>query len=128
MKGMTIIVKKITQIMIGFIFLYGFYIILQGHLSPGGGFGGGAILAGAFILLVIAFGADAKLLKSKEARASLFEALGILLFIIMAMGALLLGYKTGFLPVFFKNFLDKGIAGNLVSGRCPVCHFPGVFH
>lgn len=115
MKGMTIIVKKVTQIMAGLVFMYGFYIILHGHLTPGGGFGGGTILTGAFILLILANGVDSKLLKSKEAMSSFFEALGILFFIITAMGALLLCCKLDFLPVFFVNFLAKGIPGKLLS-------------
>jgi multisubunit Na+/H+ antiporter MnhB subunit len=40
MKGMTIIVKKTTQLMAGLVFLYGIYIIVHGHLTPGGGFAG----------------------------------------------------------------------------------------
>jgi len=54
MKGMTIIVKKITQLMAGLVFLYGIYIIVHGHLTPGGGFAGGTIMAGSFILLAVA--------------------------------------------------------------------------
>ncbi len=115
MKGMTIIVKKVTQIIAGLVFMYGFYIILQGHLSPGGGFGGGTILTGAFILLLLANGVDSKLLKSKEATAGFFEAIGILLFIIMAISGLLLCCNLNMLPVFFKNFLAKGIPGELLS-------------
>jgi multicomponent Na+:H+ antiporter subunit B len=33
-----------------FIILFGFYIILNGHTSPGGGFQGGAILSSVFIV------------------------------------------------------------------------------
>ena len=34
-----------------FIFLYGIYVILNGHLSPGGGFSGGSIIgAGSLVL------------------------------------------------------------------------------
>lgn len=33
-----------------FIIIFGFYIILNGHTSPGGGFQGGAILASVFII------------------------------------------------------------------------------
>ena len=40
MRGMTLIVKTITALLIGFILLFGFYVILTGHLSPGGGFAG----------------------------------------------------------------------------------------
>ena len=88
---------------------------MHGHLTPGGGFGGGTILTGAFILLILAFGINSKLLKCKEARASFFEALDILLFIIMAIGGLLLCCKINILPVFFNNFLAKGIPGKLIS-------------
>ena len=41
MKGMTIIVKTITSWVKMLIFLFGIYIILFGHLTPGGGFAGG---------------------------------------------------------------------------------------
>lgn len=32
------------------ILIFGIYIIINGHISPGGGFQGGAILAGVFII------------------------------------------------------------------------------
>ena len=38
------------------ILIFGAYIVMNGHLSPGGGFAGGAILAGAFILYLNAYG------------------------------------------------------------------------
>lgn len=38
------------------IFIFGIYIVLNGHLSPGGGFSGGAILGAGLILYVSAFG------------------------------------------------------------------------
>lgn len=112
---MTIIVKKITQIIAGPIFLYGLYIVAQGHLSPGGGFAAGSFIAGAFILLVLAYGDKLRHLKTEEFESSLIETLGILFFIITALGALLLSIRLGFIPVFFKNFLTKGIPGNLFS-------------
>lgn len=38
------------------IFIFGIYIILNGHLSPGGGFSGGAIIGAGLILYTSAFG------------------------------------------------------------------------
>lgn len=67
MEGMSSIVKKVSQLMAGLIFMYGIYIILHGHLTPGGGFAGGAIIAGAFILLILAFGSVPSSLKKKWA-------------------------------------------------------------
>ena len=51
MKGMSLIVKNITNVAIGFIFIYGIYIVLHGHLTPGGGFAGGVIIAGIIVTL-----------------------------------------------------------------------------
>ncbi len=38
------------------IFIFGIYVILNGHLSPGGGFSGGSIIGAGLILYVAAFG------------------------------------------------------------------------
>lgn len=38
------------------IFIFGIYVVLNGHLSPGGGFSGGAIIGAGLILYVSAFG------------------------------------------------------------------------
>jgi multisubunit Na+/H+ antiporter MnhB subunit len=110
MEGMSTIVKKMTQLLAGLIFMYGIYIILHGHLSPGGGFAGGAIIAGSFILLILAFGSSALNLKKEVAGSSNTESLAILMVAIMAIMALLFGAK-----VFFFNFLPKGTPGQLLS-------------
>lgn len=50
------ILQKMTLVLVPVIFLYGFYIILNGHLSPGGGFSGGAVIGAGLILYVTTFG------------------------------------------------------------------------
>ncbi|MFZ0473543.1 MAG: MnhB domain-containing protein, partial [Bacteroidales bacterium] len=85
MKGMTIIVKKTTQLIAGIIFLYGIYIIIHGHLTPGGGFAGGVILAGSFILLILANGSDFLNLVREESGSTLYENLSILVFLFLAL-------------------------------------------
>jgi multicomponent Na+:H+ antiporter subunit B len=110
MEGMSVIVKKVSQLLSGLIFTYGVYIILHGHLTPGGGFAGGAIIAGVFILLILAFGSS-HLRLTKEARgSSTTESVAILGVILVALMAMFLRGK-----VFFTNFLAKGVAGTLVS-------------
>ena len=81
MEGMSTIVKRIAPLLAGLIFLYGIYIILHGHLTPGGGFAGGAIIAGAFILLILAFGSSALNLKKEVAGSSNTESIAILMVI-----------------------------------------------
>ncbi|MFH1433050.1 MAG: MnhB domain-containing protein [archaeon] len=52
---MDLIIKTVTRVMFPFIILFGTYIAFHGHLSPGGGFPAGAIIATAFTLLVLTF-------------------------------------------------------------------------
>jgi len=40
----------LSRILFPFIVVFGFYVIVNGHLSPGGGFQGGAILATAVLI------------------------------------------------------------------------------
>jgi len=110
MEGMSTIVKKVTQLIAGLIFMYGIYIILHGHLTPGGGFAGGAIIAGAFILQILAFGTSSLNLKKEVAGTSNTESIAILMVVLLAIMALFLGAG-----VFFTNYLPKGTAGELVS-------------
>src|SRR4030042_1471685 len=110
MKGMTLIIKKTTQLIAGLVFLYGIYIIIHGHLTPGGGFAGGVIIAGAFILLILANGSDFMKLTKEEMGSTMYENLAILVVTFLAVSGLLLGAKT-----FFLNWLPKGNLGELVS-------------
>jgi multicomponent Na+:H+ antiporter subunit B len=49
------IVKGGVRLMVPFIQLFGLYIIVHGHYSPGGGFQGGVVLSSSFILLALAY-------------------------------------------------------------------------
>jgi len=110
MKGMTLIVKKTTQLISGIVFLYGIYVIVHGHLTPGGGFAGGVIVAGSFILLILAYGSDFMHLTREETGSTLTENLGILIALIIALAGMVTGTR-----VFFLNWLPHGTVGELVS-------------
>ncbi len=45
-----------ARILVPVIILFGIYIVLNGHLSPGGGFSGGAVIGAGLILYLNAFG------------------------------------------------------------------------
>ncbi len=47
-----------ARLMTPFIQMFGIYIILHGHLSPGGGFPGGALIGASMILLAVVFGVN----------------------------------------------------------------------
>lgn len=50
------ILQNITKVLVPIIMIFGIYVILNGHLSPGGGFSGGAIIGAGLILYLNAFG------------------------------------------------------------------------
>lgn len=51
-----IILQKAAFFLVPLIMIFGVYVILNGHLSPGGGFSGGAIIGSGLILYVNAYG------------------------------------------------------------------------
>jgi multisubunit Na+/H+ antiporter MnhB subunit len=118
MKGMTVIVKTVTRWVKVFIFLYGVYITVTGHLSPGGGFAGGVIIACSYILLMLAYGRDFALRQLSIRGASRLDSLGALLF----LGVAVLGLVWG--GSFFQNVLQARYPGRayslLSSGGIPV--------
>ncbi|SHJ01202.1 multisubunit sodium/proton antiporter, MrpB subunit [Dethiosulfatibacter aminovorans DSM 17477] len=56
MKYKDTILVEVCRLMIPIIQLFSIYIIFHGHLSPGGGFAGGAILGCSFIIMHLVFG------------------------------------------------------------------------
>lgn len=107
-SGMSLIVKRVTKITVSLIFLFGVYIVLHGHLTPGGGFAGGVIIALSYIHLVLAFGKETALKRLNESAVSVLESLGGLMF----LGIALLGFLGGY---FFLNVLPKGRPFELFS-------------
>lgn len=109
MKGMTLIVKTTVMFLIGFILLFGIYVTLTGHLSPGGGFGGGVILAAGLLLVVLAFGADAVSKKLGHNMALLWESVGAIGFLCIAV----LGFLGG---TFFGHLVTPESGFGLLAG------------
>jgi len=54
-----VILKTMAVILVPMIMIFGVYVVVNGHLSPGGGFSGGAIIGAALILFASAFGTKA---------------------------------------------------------------------
>ncbi|MFW5805884.1 MAG: Na(+)/H(+) antiporter subunit B [Bacteroidales bacterium] len=108
------ILKTASRLLEPIIILAGVYVFVNGHLTPGGGFQGGAILASALILAYLANpgeGISKSLLNITESFSGLsFVIIGIL-------GIVLAG---GFLD---STFLPAGSIGNLISaGVIPIIY------
>jgi len=112
MSGMSKIVKTIASITFPFVMIYGLYIIAHGHLTPGGGFQGGAIVASGAAMILVAYGSIWTMGKVKEKYLSVLESTGAIVFIGTAIFGLL------FAGIFFNNFLfDGNIIFNIVPEK-----------
>jgi multicomponent Na+:H+ antiporter subunit B len=53
--GDSIITQTAVRLLVPFIQVFGLYVIVHGHYSPGGGFQGGVILGASFVLIALAY-------------------------------------------------------------------------
>jgi len=107
------ILKVGSKIILPIVIIVGVYIITHGHLSPGGGFQGGAMIAAALLLMAIS---DPQFIPSIK-QFKLLEGLSGTIFIILGLvGISVSGY-------FLSNYMDTGIIGTLTSaGIIPVLY------
>lgn len=113
-----LILKTITKWLLPFIQLYGVYVVFHGHVSPGGGFSGGAILGASIILYMIVFGLDKAEKKLPHHVSTVIESGGVAWYMIIGLiglaltGSYLANQSAGFF---------MGEAGALISaGMIPL--------
>lgn len=112
LKGEDIIIQSCSDIVLPIALMLGAYIILHGHLTPGGGFQGGVLIGGAVAVMYVAYGTEGITRSFHLKRFKISESLGALGFILFASLGLIYGIK-GY--NFFANVVYKGTPGNLFS-------------
>jgi multicomponent Na+:H+ antiporter subunit B len=111
---MSKIVRTVAIQLMAFVLVFGLYVIMHGHVTPGGGFQGGAIIASGVVMLIVAFGSGQIKKFLRERRLSMVESSGALLFILVAF--------AGIGTVFFYNFL---VGSRIFGGIPPTGSNPG---
>jgi len=108
------IVETATELLLPMVILFGIYVFLNGHLSPGGGFQGGAIIASGTMFLLLA------LPESHISRLmiAIVESLsGFSYVVVGVLGVIMAG---GFLD---NRIMDLGGYGSLFSaGAIPLIY------
>lgn len=115
MEKKNIVVKNIVpkcgcDKMLPFILVYIFYVILHGHLSPGGGFQGGVLMVAAIVLIFMGYGYEGttKVLSLEFMRRT--EGLAVTAYIAIAMVGVVVGAQ------FCENIAyANGNIGDLIS-------------
>jgi len=104
-----LILRIVTMMTVPFILVYGAYIILNGHLSPGGGFSGGTILGAGLTLWAIAFGAE------KVRKIFNFKTYTLFCFSALLFYALVKGYSFFMGASGLSTGIPLGTPGNILS-------------
>ncbi len=102
-----------SKLLLPLIIMFGFYIFIHGHLTPGGGFQGGTVVAASVLLMY--FAQNSYNIKSDKLK--ILESLSGLSFLIIGLlGIFIMGD-------FLENFLNLGVMGKLFSaGIVPIIY------
>lgn len=87
-----------------FMFLFGFYLVVYGDSSPGGGFQGGAVISSGVILLAVARSSESAELSFPFAALQRIELVAYGLLLAAGAAGLLIG--SGFLADLFASHND----------------------
>lgn len=106
-------IARITAlVLIPVILLFGCYVVLNGHTSPGGGFAGGAILGSGFILYAMVYG-DERALRAMSPKVVRRVTICALSFYCLAKSY---SFFTGNEFNGVHSIIGPGTPGTLISG------------
>ena len=79
--GESLIIQTAVRLLVPFAQLFGLYVIVHGHYSPGGGFQGGVILGASFVMLALAFDQQFSMRYMRESTNIRLGNIGPLIFV-----------------------------------------------
>ena len=111
---MTKIVRTTADVFYPFCLVFGLYVVIHGHLTPGGGFQGGAVMATGAALLIVAHAYEDVTRRIRKGTMKVLEALGLMTFLFAGFSGLL------FARPFMGNWM--ALTGKLFG--TPIAHGP----
>lgn len=127
-KTKPVITRSAANFLLPLACVYGAYVVLHGHLSPGGGFQGGILAVSLVVLLYLGYGyKTTKQALVPEAMRRL-EGLALIIYICLAMGGIAFAgqfcqnfaYLDGHIGELHSSgtiaYMDEAVAFNVVTG------------
>ncbi|NOX16844.1 MAG: cation:proton antiporter [Chlorobi bacterium] len=105
LQNASLIVKVASKLIYPLIILLGAYVFVHGHLTPGGGFQGGAIIATGVLLMFISY----RRFETNHNALSWVESLAGMTFVTIGLAGLIWGTS------FLQNILPLGTPNTLLS-------------
>lgn len=104
------IVRGVCRLLVPIILLFGIYILLNGHLSPGGGFSGGAVLGAGLIIYAMVWGEE------KASRVFPAKMVRLVVFCSLAFYCLAKSYSFYTGANHLPFLIPEGTPGHILSG------------
>jgi multicomponent Na+:H+ antiporter subunit B len=101
-----------AKILIPLIFVFGAYILVNGHISPGGGFSGGAILGAGFIFYAMVYGEEQALKVLSEKRIKIVTICALSFYCLAKSYSFFTGNEFNGI----HSVISAGTPGNILSG------------
>jgi len=117
---MTKIVRSTANIFYPFCLIFGLYVVVHGHLTPGGGFQGGAVMATGAAMLLVAHSYEFITSHIRKSAMHIYEAVGLLMFITAGLSGLVAG------GAFLHNWLTN--SGHFLGTPVAYGANPGVLN
>jgi len=95
----------------------GVFTIFGGHITPGGGFQGGSMIAGGIILCILVYGIEGSPIKFSHDSIAMIESIGSLGFVLFGLiGFFVSGFYLYNIGTDFYNILPQSIVN--------ICKYP----
>ncbi len=104
LKTKSVILRTAADFFYPLACVYGAYVVLHGHLSPGGGFQGGVLIASAILLVFLGYGSLTAKKTFSDHKLHSSETVAEILYVVLALIGILMGLN------FCVNFVFEGFA------------------
>jgi len=98
-----ILLRTIVATLLPFIFMFGWYVLFHGKVSPGGGFQGGAICATALILHALIFGPKKTEQVFSQYALRVIACIGAMIYVATGLVSVAMGGKYLEYNAFFQD-------------------------
>ena len=102
-KKKPVIVRSAADFFLPLACVYGAYVVLHGHLSPGGGFQGGVLIASAILMVFLGYGSLKVRKTFNDHKMHSSETVAEILYVVMGLLGILGGFN------FCVNFVFDGL-------------------
>jgi len=98
-----VITRSATDFLLPLACVYGAYVVLHGHLSPGGGFQGGVLIASAILLVFLGYGSVKVRKTFNDHKLHSSETIAEIIYVVLGLLGIIAGFN------FCINFVFDGL-------------------